>query len=162
MAKMSENSIKVINYLKENAGKKLTSQDVAEALDLSVSTVNGVFTALSNKKLGYREEATITGAVDISFLAITEDGETADLSEISENGQKIMAYLKDVKGQNVTATDAADALDIEKRKFTGAFNALVKKGLAVRNAAKVEGPVTVKYLVLTDEGMSFDPNEITE
>ena len=55
MAKMSENSIKVINFLKENHGKKMTSQEVAEALDMSTATVNGVFTSLSNKELGYRE-----------------------------------------------------------------------------------------------------------
>ena len=158
MAKISENSIKVINYLKENHGTKMTSQDVADALGMSTATVNGVFTALSNKELGYREEATVTGAVDISFLAITDAGMTADISEISENGQRIMGYLKDVAGQNVTAADAAEALDIDKKKFTGAFNALVKKGLAVRNAAKVEGPVTVKYLVLTESGLNYDPS----
>lgn len=158
MAKMSENSIKVIEFLKENHGKKMTSQEVAEALEMSTATVNGVFTALSNKELGYREEATVTGAVDISFLAITDEGAAADVSELSENGQKIMAYLKDVAGQNVTSDDAAEALDIEKRKFTGAFNALVKKGFAVRNSAKVEGPVTVKYLVLTDAGLAWTPD----
>ena len=162
MAKISENSVKVINFLKENHGKKMTSQEVADALDMSTATVNGVFTALSNKELGSREEATITGAVDISFLAITDEGMAADVSEISENGQKIIAYLKDVAGKNVTSADAADALDIDKRKFTGAFNALVKKGYAVRNSAKVEGPVTVKYLVLTDAGLAFNPDEIAE
>ena len=159
MAKMSENSIKVINYLKENHGKKMTSQEVAEALDMSTATVNGVFTALSNKELGYREEATVKGAVDISFLAITDEGKAADVSEISENGQKIIAYLKDVEGQDVTSADAADALEIDKRKFTGAFNALVKKGFAVRNSAKIEAPVTVKYLVLTDAGLAIDPSQ---
>lgn len=159
MAKISENSIKVLNFLKENHGKKMTSQEVAEALELSTATVNGVFTALSNKELGYREEATVTGTADISFLAITADGKAADISEISENGQKIMEYLKTVEGQNVTADDASDALDIEKKKFTGAFNALVKKGFAVRNSAKVEAPVTVKYLVLTDAGLAFDPTD---
>ena len=159
MAKISENSIKVLDYLKANHGKKMTSQDVAEALDMSTATVNGVFTALSNKELGYREEGTVTGAVDISFLAITDAGKAADISELSENGQKIMEYLKTVEGQNVTADDVATALDIEKKKFTGAFNALVKKELAVRNAAKIEAPVTVKYLVLTDAGLAFSPED---
>ena len=106
----------------------------------------------------YAPVETVKGAVDISFLAITDEGKAADISEISENGQKIMGYLKDVEGQNVTSADAAEALDIDKRKFTGAFNALVKKGLAVRNSAKVEAPVTVKYLVLTDAGVALDPN----
>lgn len=162
MAKISENSVKVIEFLKENHGKKMTSQEVAEALGLTTAQVNGTFTALSNKELGYREEATVPGAVDVSFLAITDEGKTADLSEISENGQKIMDYLKGVEGQNVTADDAADALEIEKRKFTGAFNALVKKGLAVRNSAKVEAPVTVKYLVLTDAGLAWTPETDAE
>ena len=159
MEKISENSIKVLDYLKANHGKKMTSQDVAEALEMSTATVNGVFTALSNKELGYREEATVTGTADISFLAITDKGMDADISEISENGQKIMEYLKTVVGQNVTADDASEALGIEKRKFTGAFNALVKKELAVRNSAKVEAPVTVKYLVLTEQGLAFDPSD---
>ena len=159
MAKISENSVKVLNYLKENHGKKMTSQDVAEALELTTAQVNGTFTALQNKELGYREDATVTGTADISFLAITDEGMAADVSELSENGQKIMAYLKDVVGQNVTSDDAAEALDIEKKKFTGAFNALVKKGFAVRNSAKVEAPVTVKYLVLTDAGLAFDPTD---
>lgn len=162
MAKISENSVKVIEFLKANHGKKMTSQEVANALGMSTATVNGVFTALSNKELGYREEAIVTGAVDISFLAITDKGMTADVSEISENGQKIIGYLKSVAGQNVTAADAAEALDIDKKKFTGAFNALVKKELAVRNAAKVEGDVTVKYLVLTDAGLAFDPTADAE
>ena len=162
MAKISENSIKVLNFLKDNHGKKMTSAEVAEALDLTTAQVNGTFTALSNKELGYREEATVTGTADISFLAITDEGKAADVSEISENGQKIMAYLKDVEGQNVTSADAADALEIDKRKFTGAFNALVKKGFAVRNSAKIEAPVTVKYLVLTDAGLAFDPTADAE
>ena len=52
--------------------------------------------------------------------------------------------------------------EIDKRKFTGAFNALVKKGFAVRNSAKIEAPVTVKYLVLTDAGLAFDPTADAE
>ena len=159
MAKMSENSVKILGYLKDHADENLTAANVAEALDLTVSQVNGTFTSLSNKDLGSRVEATVPGAIDVSFLAITDDGETADISEISENGQAIMGYLKDVKGQNVTADDACEALGIEKRKFTGAFNSLVKKGLATRNAAKVEGTVTVKYFKLNDAGIAFDPSE---
>lgn len=162
MAKLSENSVKVINFLKENNGKKMTSQDVAEALDISVSSVNGVATALHNKGLCDREKATVTGAIDISFLTITDEGKAADTTELSENGQRIMDYLKTVEGQKVTSDDAAEALELEKRKFTGAFNSLVKKGLAARCPAKVEGPVAVTYLVLTDDGMAFDPTAIDD
>ena len=55
MAKISENSVKVLNFLKENDGKNFTSNDVANALGLTVATVNGVFTSLVNKKYGYRQ-----------------------------------------------------------------------------------------------------------
>ena len=156
MAKISENSVKVLNYLKENHDKKLTSKDVAEALGISLATVNGVFTALSNKELGYREKAEVPGTMDISFLALTDAGKGADISELSENGQKIMEYLRANDGENLTADDAAAALEIDKRKFTGAFNALVKKELCERVSAKIEAPVTVNYLVLTDAGLAFD------
>lgn len=157
MAKISENSVKVLNFLKENNDKKMTSQDVAAELGLSIATVNGVFTALSNKELGYREDATIAGTKDISLLTITDEGKTADVSEFSENAQAVIAYFKTVEGEQITSDDAAAALDIEKRKFTGTFNALVKKGLCARNTVTVEAEVPVKYLVLTDKGLAFDP-----
>lgn len=157
MAKISENSVKVLNFLKENDGKNFTSNDVANALDLTVATVNGVFTSLVNKKYGYRQEATVPGAVDISFLSITEKGKETDVTELSENAQAIIGYFKTVEGQDITADDACAALEIDKRKFTGAFNSLVKKELCARTSAKVEAPVTVKYLVLTDEGRAYTP-----
>ena len=155
MAKLSENSVRVIEYLKENHDKKMTSQDVATALDMSTATVNGVFTSLSNKKLGYREAATVKGAVDITFIGIVD----ADRPEgLSENAIAILDYLTGVKGKDITTDDAVEATGIEKRKFTGTFNSLVKKGLAERIPAKVEGDIEVKYLHLTDEGMNFTPD----
>ena len=56
---MSENSVKILNYLKENHGKNMTSADVAEALDLAKATVNGAFTAMQKKGLGARVDAEI-------------------------------------------------------------------------------------------------------
>ena len=154
MAKLSENSVKVIEYLKENHGKKMTSQDVAAALDMSTATVNGVFTSLSNKKLGVRESATVKGAIDATFIGIVD----ADRPEgLSENAIAILDYLATVKGKDITTDDAVEATGIEKRKFTGTFNSLVKKGLAERIPVKVEGDVPVKYLVLTEAGLAFDP-----
>lgn len=163
MAKTSENAIKVISYLKENADKNLTSTDVAEALNLSISTVNGVFTsAIQKKDLGFRQTATVKGPVDISFLAITNAGKNAGSDDVKENGKAILAYLTEVEGQNVTIDDITAALNMDKRQFTGTFNSLVKKGFAARNAAKVEGDIEVKYLKLTDAGMNFTPDEDAE
>ena len=159
---MSENSVKVLNYLKENHGKNLTSADVADALELTKAQVNGVFTGLQKKELGVRVEDTVAGTKEVSFLAITAAGKDFDTSSLSENAQKILAYLTTVEGQNITLDDMAEALEIDKRKVNGAFNALVKKELCVRNTAVIEAPATVKYLVLTDEGLAFDPEADAE
>ena len=153
---MSENSVKILNYLKDNAGKNLTSADVAEALDLGKATVNGAFTAMQKKGLGVRVDAEIPGAVDVSFLTVTDEGRAADISEMGETVNKIITHLSNTT-DHVTLDDLAAAIGIEKRSVNGSFNALVKKGLCARTPAKVEAMVPVKYLALTDAGMAFDP-----
>ena len=60
MAKMKENSRKVLEYLKANNGKDLTAADVAEALGLEKRSVDGIFTsAIQRKQLGVRTPAEI-------------------------------------------------------------------------------------------------------
>ena len=158
---MSENSVKILSYLKENAGKDLTSADVAEALDLGKATVNGAFTAMQKKGLGVRVDAEVKGAVEVAFLTITDEGKTADVSEMGETIQKIVKFLSETK-DHVTLDDLAAAIGVEKRSVNGSFNSLVKKGLCARTPAKVEAMVPVKYLKLTEAGMAFDPNESAE
>jgi DNA-binding IclR family transcriptional regulator len=154
---MTENSAKVLNYLKGVDGN-VTSADVAEALGMEKRAVDGCFTSLVKKGLGARVEAEGLGTKDVSFLTITDDGVACDKSELSENAQKILAHLESIKGDNVTLDDVADAMDMDKRVINGAFNALVKKGYCARIAATVEAPVTVKYLTLTDDGKACDPD----
>ena len=158
---ISENSIKIINYLKENHGKNMTGADVAEALDLPKATVNGAFTALQKKGLGNRVEAEIPGAVEVSFLSVTDEGRAADISEMGETVNKIINYLSNA-ADHVTLDDLAAAIGVEKRSVNGSFNALVKKGLCARTPAKVEAMVPVKYLVLTEAGLAFDPTSSAE
>ncbi len=158
---MSENSVKILNYLKDNAGKNLTSADVAEALDLGKATVNGAFTAMQKKGLGVRVDAEVPGAVEVSFLTITDEGRAADISEMGETVNKIINYLADTT-DNTTLDDLATAIGVEKRSVNGSFNALVKKGLCARTPAKVEAMVPVKYLALTDAGMAFGPTADAE
>lgn len=153
---MSENSVKILNYLKENHGKNMTSADVAEALDLGKSTVNGAFTAMQKKGYGVRVDAEIPGAVEVSFLSITDEGRACDTSEMGETVQKIMNYLAST-ADHVTLDDLSAAIDVKKSSVNGSFNALVKKGLCARTPAKVEAMVPVKYLVLTDAGLALDP-----
>ena len=155
--KMSENTCKVLEYLKSIHGsKQVTAADVAEATGLEKRTVDGVFTGLQKKGLGVRVEAEGVGTADISFLSITEEGKAADVSEMSETVQKIMAFLKE-NTEQVTLDTLSEGIDTPKRSVNGSFNALVKKGLCARTPVTVEAPVTVKLLTLTDAGVAFDP-----
>lgn len=159
---MSENSVKVLDYLKEINGTNVTAADVAEALDLPKATVNGVFTALQKKGLGQRVDATVPGTAEISALSITDEGVDCDRSEMSDTIKAIFAYLEENKGNIVTLDDMAAALNIEKRSVNGSFNSLVRKGFAARTPVTVEAEVSVKYLVLTDAGLDFDPTADAE
>ncbi len=153
---MSENSVKVVNYLKEVHGTNVTSADVAEALELSKSTVNGVFTALQKKGYGVRVDATVPGTAEISSLSVTAEGEAADKAEMSDTIKAIFDFLAANKGNIVTLDDMAAALNADKRVINGSFNSLVRKGFAARTPVTVEADVAVKYLVLTEEGLALD------
>lgn len=81
---------------------------------------------------------------------------------MKENSIKVLEYLKQVNGANVTAADVAEALGLEKRSVDGIFtSAIQKKGLGVRTPAEVEledgSHKAVKFLSLTPAGMAFDP-----
>ena len=162
MAKMSENSVKLLTYLQENAGTKMTADEVAANTGIAKATITGAFTAFVKKGLGVREEAQVPGNVEVSFLTVTDEGKAVDTAEMSENAQAIIAHLIATNNAPATLDDVADALNIDKKKVNGAFNALVRKGYCARVAAMIEAPVTVKYLVLTDAGMAFDPSADAE
>ena len=80
---------------------------------------------------------------------------------MKENSKKVLNYLKEVNGENVTAADVAVALGLEKRQVDGIFtSAIQKKGLGVRTPAEVEledgTHRQIKLLSLTDAGMALD------
>ena len=82
---------------------------------------------------------------------------------MKENSKKVLNYLKEVNGSNVTAADVAEALGLEKRSVDGIFtSAIQRKGLGIRTPAEVEVEdgthKAVKFLSLTPAGMSFDPD----
>ena len=82
---------------------------------------------------------------------------------MKENSKKVLNYLKEINGQQVTAADVAEALGLEKRSVDGIFtSAIQRKGLGVRTPAEIElqdgTHKAVKFLSLTAEGMSFDPD----
>ena len=86
---------------------------------------------------------------------------------MSDNSVKVLNYLKEVNGQQVTAADVAEALGLEKRQVDGIFtSAIQRKGLGVRTPAEIEledgTHKQVKFLSLTAEGMAFDPSADAE
>ena len=87
--------------------------------------------------------------------------------DMKENSKKVLNYLKEVNGQQVTAADVAEALGLEKRSVDGIFtSAIQRKGLGVRTPAEIElddgTHKAVKFLSLTAEGMNFDPDADAE
>ena len=90
---------------------------------------------------------------------------------MKENSKKVLNYLKEINGENVTAADVAATLGLEKRSVDGIFtSAIQRKGLGVRTPAEIEvvdenGNVShkqVKFLSLTPAGMAFDPDATEE
>ena len=86
---------------------------------------------------------------------------------MKDNSKKVLNYLKEVNGQQVTAADVAEALGLEKRSVDGIFtSAIQRRGLGVRTPAEIElddgSHKAVKFLSLTAEGMSFDPDADAE
>lgn len=86
---------------------------------------------------------------------------------MKQNSKMVLNYLKEIHGQDVTAADVAEALGLEKRSVDGIFtSAIQRKGLGVRVPAEVEledgTHKAVKFLVLTEDGMKFDPDATEE
>ena len=83
---------------------------------------------------------------------------------MKENTKTVITYLQGLADDvNVTAQDVATALDMEKRSVDGIFTSAVqRKGFGVRVAAEIEledgTHKAVKFLSLTADGMSFDPD----
>ena len=86
---------------------------------------------------------------------------------MNENSKRVLNYLKEVAGQNVTAADVAEALGLEKRSVDGSFtSAIQRKNLGIRTEAEIEledgTHKKVKFLSLTPAGMAFDPDATEE
>lgn len=82
---------------------------------------------------------------------------------ISENSKIVLSYLKENDGKDVTATDIAAATGLNSRQVNGVATALAKKGLMKRVEAEITNEDgthdRVKFIVLTDEGKTFNPDE---
>lgn len=75
---VSEKSLIVLNYLKENNGENFTAADIAEALGMEKKSVDGIVTAgLQRKGLAERIPAKVEvdgETKDVKFIKATEAG----------------------------------------------------------------------------------------
>lgn len=81
---------------------------------------------------------------------------------VKPNTIKVINYLKEINGNNVTAADVAAAVGLEKRQVDGIFtSAIQRKGLGIRTPAEIElddgTHQAVKFLSLTPAGLAYDP-----
>lgn len=82
---------------------------------------------------------------------------------LKENSRKILDYVREMDGQNITAADIAEATGLDVRVVNGSVtSAFQKKGLMVRTPAEIEledgTHKPVKFISLTDAGRAFDPD----
>ena len=86
---------------------------------------------------------------------------------MKENSKRVLNYLKEVNGTDVTVDEVDEAVGMEKRSVDGSFtSAIQRKGLGIRTPAEIEledgTHKQVKFLSLTPAGMAFDPDAETE
>lgn len=84
---------------------------------------------------------------------------------MSENSKRVLRFLQENDGVDLTAADVAAALNVEKRSVDGAFtSAIQRKGYGERIPAEVEledgTHKAVKILRLTEAGKTFDPDAV--
>lgn len=92
MAKLSENSKLVYNYVKANGANDITAADIAEGTGLAVRSVNGIVTsAFQRKGLMERIEAEVEledgSHKKVKFIKLTAEGEAFDPEACDEDAE---------------------------------------------------------------------------
>ena len=82
---------------------------------------------------------------------------------LKENSRKVFDYVKAHDGEDFTAKDIAEALDLAIQSVNGIVtSAFQRKGLMERVPAEIENADgthdKVKLIKLTDAGKAFDPD----
>ena len=84
---LTENSLKVLEYVRAHDGENMTAADIAEGTELKVTSVNGIVTSAFQKKgLMVRTPAEIEvtdeeGKVShktVKFISLTDEGRNFD------------------------------------------------------------------------------------
>ena len=80
MAAMKENTKAIFMYLKEHNGEQITTQEIAEALGLSVKSVVGSVNSFVKKQWAVRSDEVKVEGMDkpVKFISLTEAGLAVD------------------------------------------------------------------------------------
>lgn len=81
MAKISENAMKVLEFVKAHDGESITAMDIGAALDMTTQTVNGILTSAFCKQ-GKDYMVRIPGEIElddhmhksVKFIELTDKG----------------------------------------------------------------------------------------
>lgn len=89
------------------------------------------------------------------------------MAALKENSKKVFYFVKEHNGENIIAQDIADGTGLEVRQVNGIVtSAFQRKNLMQRTPGEItleDGThKAVKYISLTDEGLAFDPEAVTE
>lgn len=89
---LKENSLKVLNYVREHGAENITAADIAEGTGLEVKSVNGIVTsAFQRKGLMERVPAEIEledgSHKAVKFVRLTEAGEAFDENAVEEKAE---------------------------------------------------------------------------
>lgn len=86
---MTENSKRVFNFLKEHHGVKVTAQEIAKELDITINAVTGSVNGLTKKKYAVREEVSSQNAdgkpVITKYISLTDEGLAFDPDDTEES-----------------------------------------------------------------------------
>lgn len=82
---------------------------------------------------------------------------------LKENSRKVLDYVKENDGTNMTAADIAAGTGLEVKQVNGIVtSAFQKKGLMQRTPAEIQledgTHKAVKFISLTEDGKNFDPD----
>lgn len=85
---------------------------------------------------------------------------------MKEGTRAIWDYIVAHDGEDFIAQDIADVLGVGVKSVNGSVTSFQKKGLTIREEAEIECAdgthKKVKYIRLTDEGRSYDPDKQPE
>lgn len=89
---MTDNSRKVFDFLKEHHGAKMTAQELAKELDVTISAVTGSVNGLMKKGYAIREEVSTQNAdgkpVITKYISLTDAGLAFDPDAVVEKADK--------------------------------------------------------------------------